>query len=268
MITKMYESFQAAVATGNPYVIVGLAFVVGVLTSFTPCLYPMIPVTMGILQTQAVRSLWSNFVTALSYVLGMASVYAVLGYVAATSSIIFGKWTTNPWFIFIAVMIFFYLVFSMFGFYEIKLPSFLTKHHEVEGSERGQRSLIKSFLFGAISGTVASPCLTPPLAILLTLVAKKGSPFLGLFALFAFALGMGMLLLIIGTFSSSLALLPRAGRWMLEVKRFFGFVMLAMCVYIARPLLGDIAALYLYGVVAGVTVGYYVLVLVRRGLKS
>ena len=86
------------------------------------------------------------------------------------------------------------------------------------------RGLVKSFFFGIISGTIASPCLTPPLAIILALVAKKGSPVVGIAALFAFALGMGMLLLVIGTISSSLALLPRAGYWMDEVKKFFGFV--------------------------------------------
>lgn len=264
MIERAYQFFQDTVATGNPYVIIGLAFGVGVLTSFTPCLYPMIPITMGILQAQAVPSLWSNFLRAFSYVLGMATVYASLGYVAATSSIMFGRWVGNPWFIFFVVAVFLYLAGSMFGFYEIRLPAFLTKSHEVESSG----SFGKSFLFGMVSGTVMSPCLTPPLAILLAMVAKKGNPLLGVGALFAFALGMGMLLILVGTISSSLAILPRAGQWMNEIKRFFGFVMLAMCVYVARPLTGEDLAVYLYGGVVVAFAGYYLVVIVRRATSS
>jgi len=270
MIAHMDKVFQSTVATGNWGVIVGLAFVFGVVTSFTPCLYPMIPITMGILQAQATRSAWSNFLTAFSYVVGMATVYAGLGYVAATSSIMFGRWASNPWVILFVVLVFLYLAFSMFGFYEIRVPSFLTNRHvepqlTVGTSNPVSTRLVKSFLFGIISGTVASPCLTPPVAILLTLVAKRGNPALGIAALFAFALGMGVLLMVIGTFSSSLALLPRAGQWMEWVKKFFGFVMLAMCAYVARPIIGDMAVMYLYGVVAVVMVGYYLVVIFRRG---
>lgn len=261
---QTFDILRVTVAGGNPAVIIVIAFLAGIGTSFTPCMYPMIPITMGILQAQASSSVWSNFILALSYVLGLAMVYASLGYVAATSAIIFGKWAANPWFILFAVFIFLYLAGSMFGFYEIYLPSFLTKHREVS---RG-RSFMRSFLLGALSGTVASPCLTPPLAILLTFVAKRGNPLLGFMVLFAFALGMGLLLLLVGTFSSSLSLLPRAGTWMLEVKKFFGFVMMAMCVYIARPLIGDVWAMYFYGAVGVLMVGYYVIALVRRLIRS
>lgn len=252
-MTQMFDILRTTVAGGNPIVLVAVAFLAGIATSFTPCMYPMIPITMGILQAQSSFSIWSNFFMALSYVLGMAMVYASLGYVAATSSVIFGKWAANPWFVLIAVIIFLYLAGSMFGFYEVYLPSFLTKHHEV--SQR--RSFIRSFIFGVLSGTVASPCLTPPLAILLTFVAKRGSPVVGFAVLLAFALGMGMLLLVVGTFSSSLSLLPRAGSWMLEVKKFFGFIMVAMCVYLARPVIGDVWSMYLYGCVGIIVVGYY-----------
>lgn len=255
-MTQVFDVLRTTVAGGNPFVLVVVAFLAGVATSFTPCMYPMIPITMGILQAQSSSSVWSNFVTALSYVLGIAMVYASLGYVAATSSIIFGKWAANPWFILIAIIIFLYLAGSMFGFYEVYLPSFLTKHHEVTQ----RRSFIRSFILGVLSGTVASPCLTPPLAILLTFVAKRGSPVVGFAVLLAFALGMGMLLLVVGTFSSSLSLLPRAGTWMLEVKKFFGFVMVAMCVYLARPVIGDAWSMYLFGAVGVVAVIYYIVV--------
>ncbi len=260
MISHIYETLRIGASGGNPYIIVGLAFLAGIVTSFTPCLYPMIPITMGILQSQAASSVWANFLAAFSYVFGMAMVYAGLGYIAATTSIIFGRWASNPWFIVVVVAIFLYLAFSMFGFYEIYMPSFLTQRSEVAG----RRPLIRCFLLGIISGSVASPCLTPPLAILLTLVAKKGNPYLGFAALFAFALGMGILLLVVGTFSSSLSLLPRAGTWMLEIKKIFGFIMLAMCVYIAGPIIGADWALYLYILIGVIMAGYYLIFFAQK----
>ncbi len=261
MIANVYEALTSTLAGGNAAVIIGLAFIAGVVTSFTPCLYPMIPITMGILQAQATSSIWSNLLSAFSYVLGMAMVYASLGYIAATTSVIFGRWAANPWFIFFVVVVFLYLAFSMFGFYEIYMPSFLT--HQTDAPTR-RSSLVRSFLFGIISGTVASPCLTPPLAILLTFVAKKGSPILGFATLFAFALGMGILLMVVGAFSSSLSLLPRAGMWMLEIKKLFGFVMLGMCVYLVRPIIGDLWAMYLYGTVGITMITYYLVKMLRR----
>ena len=98
-----------------------LAFIIGIFTSFTPCVYPMIPITMGILQSQASSSLYRNFLLSVSYVLGMSTIYAVFGYIAATSTVIFGQWLSNPWIILFVVAFFIYLAFSMFGFYEIKM---------------------------------------------------------------------------------------------------------------------------------------------------
>lgn len=202
----------------------------------------MIPVTVGILHAQATKSLLYNFLSAMFYVFGLATVYASLGILAATTSVIFGQWTANPFFILFIILLFLYLAFSLFGFYEIRMPSFLTQ----TSSTQAQGSLFKSFLFGFLSGAVASPCITPALAVLLTLVADKGNPILGFFALFFFALGMGTLLIIIGTFSTMLNLLPGSGEWMNEIKKIMGFAMLAMCVYFAKPLLSSLASNILY----------------------
>ena len=110
----------------NLIYILFLAFLAGIVTSFTPCIYPMIPITVGILQSQASNSLTHNFFSALSYVFGIALVYAGLGYASATTSLIFGKWLASPFFIFLIILFFLYLAFSMFGFYEIYMPRFLT----------------------------------------------------------------------------------------------------------------------------------------------
>jgi thiol:disulfide interchange protein DsbD len=230
-----------------------LAFLAGVLVSFTPCIYPMIPITVGILQAQATQSMAYNFFSALSYVLGISVVYASLGYLSASTSIIFGRWLASPWFILFIIIFFLYLAFAMFGFYELYMPSFLTRSRDLSV----KHSLTHSFLFGAISGTVASPCLTPALAILLAIAAKTGNPVLGFLYLFFFSLGMGTLLLLIGTFSGALHLLPRSGEWMEEIKKSFGFMMLAVCIYFLSPLLNKEVVLELYSLVLLVSSVYY-----------
>ena len=229
------------------------AFLAGVLTSFTPCIYPLIPITIGILQSQATPSLWNNFLLSFFYVCGMAFVYALLGYLAATTTIIFGQWLANPWLIAFVILVLIYLAFSMFGFYELKLPAFFTRKRDLKVGG----SILYSFLFGMISGTVASPCLTPALVILLGFVTKSASPILGFFTLWFFAFGMGMLLLIIGTSSTTITLLPRSGLWMVEVKRFFGFLLLAMCIYFLQPFFRTATIFRMYAILSGVSSAYY-----------
>lgn len=237
------------------WLLIVIAFLAGILVSFTPCIYPMIPITIGILQIQRQQSLLYNFFSALTYVAGIATVYATLGYVSATSSLIFGRWLANPWFIFCIVLFFLYLAFSMFGFYEIYTPRFLSRSSSVDRKP----SLLTNFIFGAISGTVASPCLTPALALLLGVAAQQASPILGFLILFSFALGMGILLILVGTFSGALSLLPRAGEWMDDIKRVFGFIMLAVCVNFVQPFLPAPYHLYLYALIT-LNAGVYFLV--------
>jgi thiol:disulfide interchange protein DsbD len=222
-----------------------LAFFIGILTSFTPCVYPLIPITLGILQTQATKSMWRNFSLAFAYVLGISCIYAVLGYIAATTTVIFGQWLANPWVIGFIILIFVYLAFSMFGFYEIHMPRFLTQREGI----KTKGSFIYSFLFGMVSGTIASPCLTPALAVILGFVAKIGNPLIGLLTMWIFALGMGMLLIVIGTFSTSLSSLPKSGTWLLETKKLLGFVLLIMCIYFLQPFFAIWTIYKLYAVI-------------------
>lgn len=230
-----------------------IAFLLGILVSFTPCVYPMIPITIGILQSQASTSIFRNFLLSCSYALGVSTVYAVLGYVVATSGVILGQWLSSPIFIAFLILFFVYLAFSMFGFYEIYIPHFLQGHMSV--SVKG--SFFYSFLFGVISGMVASPCLSAPLAILLSFVAKLKSPIYGFLVLWFFALGMGLLLILIGTFSTLINVLPKSGSWMLEVKKFFGFVILAMCIYFVQPFLSYSVVLKLYALLMFFVAVYY-----------
>ncbi len=245
---------QAVNTQQASWYIITLAFIAGILVSFTPCVYPMIPITAGILQSQAQRSMLHNFFAALAYITGIALVYALLGYLSATTALIFGIWFSKPWFMILVSAFFLYLAGSLFGVYELHMPRFLQTHATTSKSG----SIMQCFMFGIISGTVASPCLTPALALLLGIVAKQANPILGFFTLFSFSLGMGILLLIIGTFSGTLALMPRAGEWMNIIKSLFGFMIIATVVYFLKPMLGHHIVLGSYVGIAGTATLYYV----------
>lgn len=204
-----------------------MVFLLGLLMSLTPCIYPMIPITAGILQAQTSRSLFMSFLLALSYTFGIATTFATLGLLAAFAGQAMGQFMNHPAFILPMVTLLVYLALAMIGLYDMYIPRFMQpRDHRINHG-----SFISAFAFGTISGIVASPCLSPGLVCLLCIVTTLGSKLLGFILLFAFGVGLGIPLLIIGTFSSSLSLLPSAGMWMIEVKKIFGFLMLAMCLY-------------------------------------
>ena len=241
--------------------VIPIAFLIGIAASLTPCIYPMIPITMGILQSQASKSIGRNFLLSTAYVSGMATVYATLGYIAATTTLIVGEWLANPIFIGLLILLFLYLAFSMFGFYEIYIPKFMRSGTSVKGKKG---SLLYSFMFGAVSGAAASPCLTPAIALLLGYVAKRGNPIVGFITLFAFSFGMGLLLIIIGTFSNTITSLPRAGAWMNQIKKFFGFLMLGVCIYFLQPFVSEQITTTLYYALAAGMIGYYAVVFFKK----
>jgi|SRR5579872_184044 len=209
-----------------------LVTLLGMVLSLTPCIYPMIPITVGILQAQASKSMARNFLLALSYTVGIATTFALLGLSAAYTGSLFGNIMTKPIVIIPMVGMLMYLAGAMMGFYEMYTPRMPGAASATRGG-----SCINAFLFGAASGTVASPCLSPGLLLLLSIVTTLGNPLLGFLLLFAFGIGLSIPLLIIGTFSSSLNVLPRAGMWMVEIKKLFGLVMIGMCFYFLRPIM-------------------------------
>jgi len=231
-----------------------LIALLGLLMSFTPCIYPMIPITIGIMQGQANKSLATSFLHAFSYSIGIATTFALLGLLAALSGTIFGMLLTNPLVVLLIVGMLVYLALSMFGFYEIRIPSFLQERKHAH-----KTSFLSSFIFGALSGTVASPCLSPGLALVLCIVASLGNAFLGFLLLFAFGIGLSIPLLLIGTFSSSLTMLPRAGAWMIEVKKIFGFLLLGMSFYYLKNILPTTLLFWLIAVFCAAAGIYYLL---------
>jgi len=214
--------------TDSFWIRIFLVLLLGLLMSLTPCIYPMIPITVGILQSQGSKSVAYNFLQSLCYTTGIATTFAVLGLTAAFTGQLFGSLMGNPFVIIFLAVFLAYLGLAMFGVCEMYTPRFLNKGAD---ANKAKKSLLSIFLFGAISGTVASPCLSPGLILLLSIVTSIGSKLLGFALLFSFGIGLGIPLLIIGTFSGSLNALPRAGMWMIEVKKLFGFMLFGMAFY-------------------------------------
>jgi len=204
------------------------ALLLGLLLSLTPCIYPMIPITIGILHHNEKRSVLYNFLGSLCYAFGLSTTFAGLGLLAAFAGASFGGLLSQPIFVIVMVLFIGYMSLTMIGVIDLAIPSFLQKSVQVN-SKFGP--FLSAYLFGLISGSVASPCVSPGLALLLTIVATMGNVFAGFLLLFMFGMGMSVPLIIIGTFSSSMQTLPRAGQWMVEIKKGLGFVMLATCFY-------------------------------------
>lgn len=212
-----------------------LALLLGLLLSLTPCIYPMIPITIGVLHNnQQSSSIARNFLGSLCYAFGLSTTFACLGLIAAFAGASFGSLLSNPIFVIILVAFIGYMSLTMIGVIDLTLPSFLQKSTQVNSAFG---PFLSAYLFGLISGSVASPCVSPGLALLLTLVATMGNIFAGFLLLFCFGIGLSIPLIIIGTFSSSLSMLPQAGQWMVEVKKALGFVMLATCLYYLHNIL-------------------------------
>lgn len=211
------------------WAIVGVFFLIGVGLSLTPCVFPMIPILAGIITGQG-RELTpaKGFILSLVYVLAMAVTYTVAGVIAALSGENLQVALQNPWVLTAFALLFVALAMSMFGFYELQLPSSLqSKLNEISNKQK-QGSLVGVAIMGFLSALIVGPCVAPPLAAALAYIGTTGDAVLGASALFVMALGMGMPLLLIGI--SAGKLLPRAGGWMEVVKAVFGVVMLAIAV--------------------------------------
>lgn len=214
-----------------------LAILLGLLLSLTPCIYPMIPITIGILHSHGKKSLLFNFLGSLCYAMGIATTFACLGLFTAFAGAQFGSLLSNPIFVCVFVGFLGYMSLTMLGIVNLYIPSFMQRQINVKSAFG---PFVTAFLFGAVSGTVASPCVSPGLALILGIVATLGNKFLGFLLLFCFGIGLSIPLIIIGTFSSSLHVLPRSGQWMEEIKKGIGMLMLGMSLYFLQPITPDI----------------------------
>ena len=227
---------------GLPFFL-ALVFGFGVLMSLSPCIYPMIPITLAVIGARSQeKGALHGLGLSLTYVLGMALVYAVLG---ALSASVFSGITAlmqSPWVVGPIALLLLVLAFSMFGAFELQAPAFL--RDRLAGPGGGKGGLLGVFAMGMVAGLVASPCVGPFLAALLVWVATTGSWVLGFFSLFTFGLGMGLLLIGVGTFPALLGTLPRSGGWMDTVKRGMGLLLVVMAFWFVRPGIVLPAAVY------------------------
>jgi thiol:disulfide interchange protein DsbD len=217
-----------------------MAFGIGIAMSLTPCVYPMIPITAAIVggRQQAGEGTLATAVTrSIVYVLGLAIVYATLGVLSASLGGVFSRWLKTAWVLVPVAAIFVLLALSMFEVITIQMPAFVTRR--VTGKRSG-KSVTDVFILGLVAGIVATPCVAAPIAGVLTFIATTGNRLLGFWMLFTLAWGMGIVLIVVGTLSSSA--LPKAGPWTVWVKKLFGFIMFWAAAYFLQPVIG--VALY------------------------
>jgi len=230
VIENLLVNLESYIEAGSALSLL-VVFLGGVLISFTPCVYPILPITIGYIGASSAGSRQKAFSLSVSCVIGMALVYAGLGATAALTGSLFGSFQ-NSKFIFILVgSICILMGLAMFDLFQIPLPRFLTGHKETK-----LKGTFGAFLVGMLSGLVVGPCTAPVLAVLLTYVASKQNVVFGSLLMFVFALGMGTLLIIAGTFAGVLTSLPKSGRWMVIIKRIFGLALIAAGVYFVRRL--------------------------------
>lgn len=227
-----------ALLSSRPAVALPLVFLGGVFASFLPCIYPMIPITVAIVGGQSIDGSaerdaprarrWRPFFLTMCYVVGLAAVYATLGLIAGMTGTLFGAVSTNPWLYFAMANLLILAALAMLDVIPIRLPAAIAQRAATAGTA-GRAS--GAFVMGAMSGLVAAPCGAPVMAAVLTWVATTKSAGLGFLYLFVFSLGMCALLVIVGLSSGALARLPRAGMWMVWVKRLFALVMIGVAEY-------------------------------------
>ena len=209
------------------------AFAGGFATSLTPCVYPLIPVTLSIFGASEARSRGQAFLLALSYVFGIASTYTVLGMVSARAGLVFGGFLGSP-----PVVALLVIALTLLALVTLDLiPSDMLNRLQTAASRVGGRGYSGAFLMGLVSGVVAAPCVGPALVLVLGVAASSQSVIWGALLLFTYALGFGVLFLVLGTFSDLVRLLPRSGNWLYLVKIAMATALLMVALYLLQPFL-------------------------------
>lgn len=234
---SVLESPTEVLSNSSLLIAVLIFFAAGLLVSFTPCIFPMVPIVSGIVLGQSSKpSRWRGFLLSLSYVLGMALVFGLAGVLAAM-----GGGTSiqsalqTPWLVFSFAALFIVLSLSMFGFFEIRLPSSLQEKLIQASDKQKSGSYVGAFIIGALSSLILSPCVTPVLVQTILHIAQKGDYVYGGLALFFMGLGMGVPLLVIG--ASADKFLPKQGAWMVSIRNLAGCLMLGAAIWTASPFL-------------------------------
>ncbi|RKY55382.1 MAG: thiol:disulfide interchange protein, partial [Candidatus Neomarinimicrobiota bacterium] len=239
-----------------------LIFLGGLGLNLTPCVYPLIPITVSYFGGQVSGKQGKKIIMAILYVLGIAVINSTIGTLAALSGELLGTFMTNPFVLVFIAAILITLSLSMFGVYEFRLPSFMMN---LGGGSR--TGYFGSLVMGLTMGIVAAPCIGPLIIGLLTYVASIGNPFLGFAMFFTLSLGLGVPFIFLAFFSSKINSLPRSGEWMVGVRIIFGLILVGMALYFINPLIpksiyGILFPLYIIGS------GIYLLLLSKSGKNA
>ncbi|MFC2293444.1 MAG: protein-disulfide reductase DsbD, partial [Kingella oralis] len=217
-------------------------FVFGLGLSFTACMYPLLPIVSSIIVGDKSGGKRRAFALSFVYVQGLALTYTLVGVLAGLTGALLTVWLQQAWVVLAAAGLMVLLALSMFGLFNIQLPSALQSYFQTQSNKLSGGKVASVFVMGMLSALIVGPCVAPPLAFALGYIGKTGDALLGGAALYAMALGTGVPLMLIGTFGGHI--LPRAGDWMNGIKYAFGVILLAVAVYLATPFLP-------YGVVVG-----------------
>ncbi len=236
---EQYVNNLQSYLAGNSLMAFPAAFIAGLLISFTPCVYPIIPIQLGFIGGQTAASQaeagelsskfnFRGFQLSVLFVVGMSVVYAALGAFASLTGTLFGSWAASPWSYIVVANIILLLALSMFDVFSLSAPQFLANWNP----EKKGKGYLSALLIGASSGLVVGPCTAPALGATLAYVGTQGNVVFGTLVLFVFAFGMGTLMIILGTFSGAMSLLPHSGGWMSKVKIVFGILMIIIAQYL------------------------------------
>jgi len=214
---------------GLPYAIIAF-FIFGLALNLTPCVYPVIPITVGYFGGQSERRKGSSFIIALFYVIGIAIVFAILGLISGLAGQQWGFLFQNPWFVVVISLIILAMAASMFGAFEITIPSWL-----MGSLGKSREGVLGSLIMGLTVGIVIAPCAAGIIIGLVGLVAKLGIVAKGALLFFIMGLGLGLPYLILATFSGLLNKLPQSGMWMIWIKKLFGILLVGVALYFLMP---------------------------------
>lgn len=241
------------ISKGGFFLAILFLFIGGLALNLTPCVYPMVPITIGFFSKQKKSFLYSLF-----YFLGIVIIYSLLGTISALGGSLFGSTLQKPLVLIIVSSIIFLFSLSLFGLFTIKLPSsFSSKFSSKAG-------IFSSFLMGGMVGLVAAPCLGPIILSLITFVASKGEPFLGFIFFFSLSSGLGLPYLLLSFFSSSIKNLPKSGEWMVSLERFFGFALIGVSIFILSPIMPSLIPNILYLLLGIISTIYFMNLIFKR----
>lgn len=212
--------------TNSPFIFVSVFFL-GLALNLTPCIYPMLTITISLFKGSERQPRGRAFLKALAYVLGMVTMYSVLGLAAAMTGSFFGEWLQNFWVQLATGILVIGLGFSMLGIYQFRLPSWLMPSYQ--GAGRG--AFFGLFLSGILVGIVAAPCMGPTVLALMTFVSMQQNTLFGFSLFFVMALGLGFPYLVLGTYSGRLLKLPKSGVWLVWFERLMGVVLVAFGIF-------------------------------------